>query len=207
MAEATINALLVEDNPGDARLIKEALIEMGRPHLHLDWVERLDAAVARLLQQKFDVVLLDLSLPDSQGLHTVREIERAAPQTPVVVLTGLDDEAVALEAVRAGAQDYLVKSDVAGHLLARVIRYAIERNRIGQRLRQSESRLDALFEHMNSGVAVYRAKTAKSTRNGSPSAASRTSKARSPITSPFFPTLPTARRPRRALTNSPITMR
>ncbi|MFA7241374.1 MAG: EAL domain-containing protein [Sulfuricellaceae bacterium] len=156
MAEATINALLVEDNPGDARLIKEALIEMGRPHLHLDWVERLDAAVARLLQQKFDVVLLDLSLPDSQGLHTVREIERAAPQTPVVVLTGLDDEAVALEAVRAGAQDYLVKSEIAGHLLARVIRYAIERNRIGQRLRQSESRLDALFEHMNSGVAVYR---------------------------------------------------
>ena len=156
MTESPIHALLVEDNPGDARLIKEALAEVRQPRLRLEWVERLDAALAALARQPFDLVLLDLSLPDSQGLRTVQEIERVAPQTPVVVLTGLDDEAVALDAVRAGAQDYLVKSEVSGHLLARVIRYAIERNRVGRTLRESEARLDALFEHMDSGVAVYR---------------------------------------------------
>jgi diguanylate cyclase (GGDEF)-like protein/PAS domain S-box-containing protein len=153
----TLQALLVEDNPGDARLIKEALVEMGEPRLQLAWVDTLAKGLEQLAARHFDLILLDLSLPDSQGMGTVKHIEQAAPTTPIVVLTGLDDEAVAVAAVRSGAQDYLVKSEAEPHLLARVIRYAIERNHIHQTLRENEARLTALFEHMGSGVAVFRA--------------------------------------------------
>ncbi len=152
-----LQALLVEDNPGDARLIKEALVEMGEPRLQLAWVDTLAKGLEQLAARNFDLILLDLSLPDSHGMGTVKHIENAAPATPIVVLTGLDDEAVAIEAVRSGAQDYLVKSEAEPHLLARVIRYAIERNHIHQTLRENEARLMALFEHMGSGVAVYQA--------------------------------------------------
>jgi len=157
MSDDSIQALLVEDNPGDARLIKEALAEVSRPRFRLEWAENLGKARETLTQRQFAVILLDLSLPDSQGMDTVRRIEQAAPNTPVVILTGLDDEALAVQAVRSGAQDYLVKSDVTPHLLTRVVRYAIERHRISESLRASEARLTALFENMSSGVAVYQA--------------------------------------------------
>jgi len=157
MTDDSIQALLVEDNPGDARLIKEALAEISRPHFRLEWAINLGKAEETLAQKQFAVILLDLSLPDSQGMNTVHRIEQAAPNTPVVILTGLDDEALAVEAVRSGAQDYLVKSDVTPHLLTRVVRYAIERQRTGASLRASEARLTALFEHMSSGVAVLQA--------------------------------------------------
>ncbi|MBS4096937.1 MAG: EAL domain-containing protein [Sulfuricella sp.] len=152
-----LQALLVEDNPGDARLIKEALIEMSAPRLQLTWTDTLTKGLEALATQEFDLILLDLSLPDSHGMDTVKRIEAAATAIPIVVLTGLDDEALAIEAVRSGAQDYLVKSEAEAHLLARVIRYAIERNHIHQTLRENEARLAALFEHMGSGVAVYQA--------------------------------------------------
>ncbi|MCE5181838.1 MAG: EAL domain-containing protein [Betaproteobacteria bacterium] len=155
MTGETILALLVEDNPGDARLIQEALAENTEPRFHLEWAEDLGHALKILKQKSFAIILLDLSLPDSQGMHTVKNIEQAAPDTPIVVLTGLDDEALAVEAVRSGAQDYLVKSDATSHLLARVMRYAIERQRIGRALHENEARLTALFEHMGSAVAVY----------------------------------------------------
>jgi len=157
MTDDSIQALLVEDNPGDARLIKEALAEISRPHFRLEWAESLGKAQETLTQRQFAVILLDLSLPDSQGMDTVRRIEQAAPNTPVVILTGLDDEALAVEAVRSGAQDYLVKNDVTPHLLTRVVRYAIERHHISESLRASEARLTALFENMSSGVAVFQA--------------------------------------------------
>lgn len=155
MTGEAIHALLVEDNPGDARLIQEALAEASQPRFRLEWAENLGLALEMLKQQQFAVILLDLSLPDSQGMHTVKSIELAAPDTPIVVLTGLDDEALAVEAVRSGAQDYLAKSDATPHLLARVMRYAIERQHIGRSLHENEARLTALFEHMGSGVAVY----------------------------------------------------
>jgi diguanylate cyclase (GGDEF)-like protein/PAS domain S-box-containing protein len=157
MTDDAIHALLVEDNPGDARLIQEALSEVGQPLFRLELAEDLSQAREALVQRQFAVILLDLSLPDSQGMDTIQRIEQAAPNIPVVVLTGLDDEALAVEAVRSGAQDYLAKSDVTPHLLARVVRYAIERHHISESLRLSEARLTALFEHMGSGVAVYRA--------------------------------------------------
>src|SRR5207244_7742883 len=101
----------------------------------LERVGRLDHALTRLSRTGVDVVLLDLGLPDSQGLETFMRARRGAPNEPIVVISGLDDERLALEAVRSGAQDYLVKGRLEGHLLARVIRYAIERQRTEVQLR------------------------------------------------------------------------
>lgn len=122
--------LLVEDNPGDARLIRETLREAESFPFELALADRLAAAEVRLAAEPFDVVLLDLSLPDAHGLETVRRTLAAAPEAPIVVLTGLDDETLAVNAVQAGAQDYLVKGRLDGTLLARAIRYAMERKRL-----------------------------------------------------------------------------
>jgi signal transduction histidine kinase len=131
-----LSVLLVEDNPGDARLIREMLAE-GRDPLHtgrqafdLEWADRLSTGLERLAVGGIDVALLDLSLPDSQGLETFLKIHDQAPGVPVVVITGLDDETLAVQAVHEGAQDYLVKGQVTGNLLTRAIRYAIERKNI-----------------------------------------------------------------------------
>ncbi len=128
-----VRVLLVEDNPADVDLIQEALDDaaldpvLESPALRLEQVDRLASALERLRDGDVDVVLLDLSLPDSQGFDTFVRLERAAPGTPIVVLSGLDDEAMANRAVREGAQDYLVKGKVEGKTLTRSIRYAVER--------------------------------------------------------------------------------
>jgi signal transduction histidine kinase len=124
-----MNILLVEDNAGDARLIREALRSATGFAFELEHVENLTDAVGAMARRRFDVVLLDLSLPDSFGLDTVRRVASADPSLPIVVMTGLDDESVAAEAVRAGAQDYLPKGDLNGSLLARAMRYAVDRKR------------------------------------------------------------------------------
>jgi signal transduction histidine kinase len=133
MRLGVVRVLLVEDNPADVDLIQEALEDaaldpaLEGPALHLEQVDRLAAALDRLRQDVVDVVLLDLSLPDSHGFDTFVRLERAAPGIPIVVLSGLDDEAMAVRAVREGAQDYLVKGQVEGKSLTRSIRYAVER--------------------------------------------------------------------------------
>jgi hypothetical protein len=142
-----ISALLVEDNPGDARLFLELVRETGAEHLKLEHVDRLDAALARLSSEHFDVVLLDLSLPDEQGLNTLLRTHTHAPKVPIVILTGLDDEALAVKAVRAGAQDYLVKGRVDGDLLVRSMRYATERSRAVEALERREEHYRSLIEH------------------------------------------------------------
>ena len=129
MANTPISVLLVEDNPADTRLVYELLAEKPMGCFDLVTVGRLSAAVTRLRDQHFDVLLLDLSLPDAQGMDTLAEIQAIAPDVPIVVLTGLDDEQVALNAVNAGAQDYLVKGKGDSELLTRALRYAIERKR------------------------------------------------------------------------------
>ncbi|HWK90332.1 MAG TPA: response regulator, partial [Longimicrobium sp.] len=124
-----IRVLLVEDNPGDARLIRVYLAEAGPPGFEVAHADRLAPALERLADAGAEVVLLDLSLPDAHGVDTVRRTLAATPEVPIVVLTGLDDEAVALDALQHGAEDYLVKGRVDGPLLSRSIRYAIERKR------------------------------------------------------------------------------
>lgn len=122
-----LSVLLIEDNPGDARLIREMLANVPAARLRLQHADRLAAGLERL--EEADVVLLDLSLPDSHGLETFQRLRDAAPGLPVVVLTGLDDETLAVRAVQEGAQDYLPKGQVDGQLLVRSMRYAIERKR------------------------------------------------------------------------------
>ena len=153
-AARPITVLLVEDNPGDARLILELLGEVQSQAFDLERVGRLDHALSRLAQTGVDVVLLDLGLPDSQGLETFVRARRGAPDEPIVVISGLDDERLALEAVRSGAQDYLVKGRTEGHLLARVLRYAVERKRAEQELVAREERFRALVEHSADAIAL-----------------------------------------------------
>ena len=141
-----IRVLLVEDNPGDARLFTELLRGAGASDLKMVQVDRLSAALDRLNREPFDVVLLDLSLPDASGLDTLVRAHAQAPKIPIVVLTGHDDEALAVRAVRAGAQDYLVKGHVDGELLVRSIRYASERGRAIEALERREEHYRSLIE-------------------------------------------------------------
>lgn len=122
-----IRVLLIEDNPADARLIREMLAEGGGVAFDVEWRDDLAKGMRRLGDGGMDVVLLDLTLPDSRGFNTFSTLQTAAPRLPVVIVTGLDDETVAIRAVRGGAQDYLVKGRVTGDQLTRAIRYAIAR--------------------------------------------------------------------------------
>src|SRR5260370_795071 len=142
-----IRVLLVEDNPGDVRLFLELLRETGAGHVKLEHVDRLGTALERLSNQAFDVVLLDLSLPDAHGLDTLVRAHAHAPSVPIVVLTGLDDQALAVKAVRAGAQDYLVKGRVDGDLLVRSMRYATERARALEALERRGEHYRSLIEN------------------------------------------------------------
>src|ERR1700730_14230742 len=128
MSSVPIKVLLVEDNLGDARLLKEYLKEQEGCLFELIHVDRLSEALRVLGVESFGIVLLDLSLPDAQGLDTIRRLHSHAEHVPIVVLTGLNDEEVALAAVEQGAQDYLIKGQVDGSLLARSLRYAIQRH-------------------------------------------------------------------------------
>ena len=130
--------LLVEDNPGDARLVRESLNDGLPGQFTVKVAESLKVAleVVRSAPDEVDVVLLDLSLPDSQGLETFRAVHSLAPAVPILVLSGLNDEAIALRAVNEGAQDFLRKARVDGELLPRAIRYAMERHRLLEQVRQ-----------------------------------------------------------------------
>lgn len=149
-----IKLLLVEDNKGDARLLQEHLRD-SKTTIQLTHVERLGDALERLKQGDIHIVLLDLSLPDAHGLDTVIKVRAAAPTLPIVVMTGLDDETTAVEAVAKGAQDYLVKGTIESHLLTRAIRYAIERSQLLLRLEQSsEERFQTIIEKSADGMVV-----------------------------------------------------
>jgi PAS domain S-box-containing protein len=124
-----LKVLLVEDNVGDARLIRWMLADVDPARYEIETVGRLAAALDRLALGGIDVVLLDLSLPDSQGIDTAAAVCEIAPELPVVVLTGRDDESLGLQALRLGVQDYLIKFQVPGLSLHRIIQYALERKR------------------------------------------------------------------------------
>jgi len=134
MPDNLLKVLLVEDNKPDARLLEKFLVKAENNKYELVQIELLQEAIACLEADHFDVVLLDLGLPDSQGLDTVRQMHAAVPQVPIVVLTGWDDEEIAMQALREGAQDYLVKGEIQPLWLVRAINYAIEREKMLEKL-------------------------------------------------------------------------
>lgn len=147
---SSLDILLVEDNPADADLLQEMLAELSELDWHLTHVECFRDALARLQQGSFDIVLLDLGLPDASGLGMISQIHHIAPMLPVVVLTGLADEAVGLDALRQGAQDYLFKGQIDDLLLSRALRYAMERSRTQWVMQQQATAIAASRD----GIAI-----------------------------------------------------
>ncbi|MBN1882846.1 MAG: response regulator [Deltaproteobacteria bacterium] len=141
-----INVLLIEDDRGYARLIREMIEDRMGGYINSDHVISLGEGLDYLENNDVDVVLLDLILPDSEGLDTFLRVNQAAPDISIVILTSIEDEQVALEALKAGVQDYLYKGEVNPSVLVRAIRYAIERHRTEERIRQSEERLRTQFQ-------------------------------------------------------------
>jgi two-component system, sensor histidine kinase and response regulator len=133
-----IQVLLIEDSNTDARLIREQLKQVQAP-VHLEWSESLSEGISKLCDTpRIDAVFLDLSLRDSMGLDTFAQLREKAPKIPIIVLTGLDDEKLAIQTVRSGAQDYLVKGQVDGNLLLRSVLYAMERTRVEEELKKAK---------------------------------------------------------------------
>jgi DNA-binding response OmpR family regulator len=137
MDDQTTRVLLIEDNPGDADLIRLRLVE-GQSSVKVDCVNRLSDGLASMTNEAPSLVLLDLNLPDNHGAETFRRVMKHAPNTPVVVLSGQDDEALAIKAVHQGVQDYLIKGDVTSKQLERAIRYAVERQALLRSLEISQ---------------------------------------------------------------------
>jgi len=125
-----IRILFVEDDPGYARLIREMLKEYNRAVFDSTHVTKIAGALKHLKAETFDVILLDLNLPDSRGFGTFDKVREASPSIPIIVLTGMSDLELGMMAVQKGAQDYLGKGEVEGNLLARTIHFALERKRI-----------------------------------------------------------------------------
>ncbi len=147
-----LNVLLIEDNPDEAELVRAMLTESRREALHVEHVTRLKDGLEHLQAEPVDVVLLDFSLPDSSGLASFERAREVAPHVPIVILTNLDDEQMALLAVREGAQDYLVKRQVDNDLLLRSIRYAIERMHAEKALLESQERYALAVNAANDGI-------------------------------------------------------
>ena len=127
--DSPINVLLIEDNPGDARLIRELLSEAREISCCLQCADRLSSGIRQIADGGVDVVLLDLSLPDSRGFETFSRLHEQAKELPIILLTGLEDGTLAMRAVREGAQNYLVKGAATADSLARAVRLAIERQK------------------------------------------------------------------------------
>jgi signal transduction histidine kinase/CheY-like chemotaxis protein len=143
LEESTLTILLVEDNPGDVVIIRELLISSGI-YFDLKHVSTLKETLALSTEQKFDIILLDLGLPDSIGVETLKKILVFTTRTPVVVMTGFDDEDTALESLRQGAQDYLVKNRLTSDNILRGIKYGIERKKINDHLKRNAMQFSLL---------------------------------------------------------------
>jgi len=148
MSRPDIRVLVVEDSPSDAELIRIGLSRELSAVYIVTYVETLQAGLDVLRERSFDVLLVDLNLPDSAGIETCERLSQVVPAMPIIVLTGLDNDDLALQAVQAGAQDYLVKDQINGSLLSRSIRYAIERRRASDYQCQQDSRLRLISEQL-----------------------------------------------------------
>ncbi len=144
--------LLIEDNPGDARLFEEMLNEQGVHNTRFVHVETMADAERHLSEHAVDVILLDLGLPDADGVEAVRRAHAAAPRTPLVVLTGTDDEVLALETLQEGAQDYLIKGQIEIRGLLRALRYAVERESLEEALFGERNRAQVTLNSIGDAV-------------------------------------------------------
>ncbi|MGA2678423.1 MAG: PAS domain S-box protein [Sedimentisphaerales bacterium] len=153
-SDNSLKILLVEDSASDAVLLQENILSSGAEDISISVVQSLNEAKEHLKNNHPDAVLLDLTLPDSSGLNTVREVRSISPDLPIVVLTGVDDENMGVEAVRTGVQDYLVKGQTDGRTITRVIRYSVERKNAEDALLISELRYRRLFEAARDGILI-----------------------------------------------------
>jgi diguanylate cyclase (GGDEF)-like protein/PAS domain S-box-containing protein len=144
--------LLVEDNPLDARLLREMFTEQGSHYTDFTHVESMGEAEKLLSERTFDIIVLDLGLPDTQGLGAVRRAHAAAPRLPLVVITGLDDESLAAQALQEGAQDYLIKGQIDARSLKRALRYAIERKFMEEALFVEKERAQVTLNSIGDAV-------------------------------------------------------
>jgi PAS domain S-box-containing protein len=154
MSEASTHILLVEDNAGDARLLRVLLAEGDHDRFKVTHVDRLVKGIDCVRGGGIDLVLLDLSLPDSHGFDTLNGMHEAAMGIPIVVLTGMEDEALGLQLIQCGAQDYLLKGQVTATLLHRSLRYAIERARMANELRDKTALLQSVLDSVADGVVM-----------------------------------------------------
>jgi PAS domain S-box-containing protein len=152
-----LKLLLIEDNPGDARLIQEMLSDAFGSDAHITYVETLSKAIAYGQNQDFSAILLDLTLPDSTGLDSLYALRERTLHSPIIVLTGNDNAEIGISALQAGAQDYLVKDETSADILKRAVRYAIERHRIEDQVRRSQEEYRSLIEDVfrNSDISIF----------------------------------------------------
>jgi sigma-B regulation protein RsbU (phosphoserine phosphatase) len=152
MDTKTIKILLVEDNPNDVFFLRAALEKVTTTHFQLEIAPTLTASIERLAAGDIDVVLLDLTLPDSKGMDSFNGVKGHARDVPIIILSGMDDETLAVKAVHAGAEDYLVKGRVDSQLITRAIIYAIERTDAKQAVIKAEEKFRSIFENSVSGI-------------------------------------------------------
>jgi PAS domain S-box-containing protein len=157
ISDNSLKILLVEDSISDAMLLQENILSSSATDISISVVQSLSEAEEHLKNNHPDAILLDLTLPDSSGLETVRRARRISPDLPIVVLTGVDDENTGVEAMRTGVQDYLVKGQTDGRTITRVIRYSIERKNAEDAMLVSELRYRRLFEAARDGILILNA--------------------------------------------------
>ncbi len=161
MIAPKIHILLIEDNETDAILVQSDLQYAMGDQVTVTHVERLSSALELIHKESFDLILSDLTLPDSDGIATINQLREHAASIPIAVLSFRDDEKLAIKAIKAGAQDYLVKGSLTEGVLARVIRYSIERQRIEESNRKAQNRFQTIFEKAPLGIALVNLKTGK----------------------------------------------
>ena len=156
-AEPPLRVLLIEDSPSDAAMVEEMLDEEWGPFVESAWTRTLTRGCSALGESAWSCVLLDLGLPDGDGIESVDEVVRAAPEVPVIVLTGRTEDALGEVAVRHGAQDYLSKGSTSRELLAQAIRYAVERKRVQEGIRSAEERFHSALDSLLDACAILTA--------------------------------------------------
>jgi sigma-B regulation protein RsbU (phosphoserine phosphatase) len=152
METKSVRLLLIEDNPDDVYFLRAMLKDVAGTKFEIYPVENLTSGLKLLGEGGIDIVLLDLSLPDSSGLDTFRKIKACARDIPIIILSGSDDETLAVTAVHAGAEDYLVKGNVNSHLITRAVLYAIERTEAKRAVLKAEQRYRGVFENSIAGI-------------------------------------------------------